>query len=88
MIKLEITTSYYKRGEFWKESKKESKTFYDLSEAIKTFKIIDPKYYINKKDLSIIETVTLIHKIDIGYKRFYKTIDPMTEDIETNYKED
>ena len=88
MIKLEINTAYYKRGEFWKESKKESTTFYDLKEAIQAFKKTDPKYYINKKDLSIIETIALIYKIDLGYKRYYKTIDPTTEDIETNYKED
>lgn len=87
-MKLETRAAYYKRGDFWKESKKDTITFYDMREALERFKAQDPKYYINKKDISIIETVTLIYKTDLGYKRYYKTIDPITEDIETNYKED
>ena len=88
MIKLEIISAYYKKNEFWRQSKKDSFTYYDINEAMKTFENIDPKYYINKKDISVIETVSLIYKIDLGYKRYYKTIDPVNESIETNYKKE
>jgi len=88
MIKLEINTAYYKKDTFWRQSKKESMTFYDINEALQIFKKLSPKYYINKKDMSAIETITLTYKIELGFKRYYKTIDPITEEIETNYKED
>lgn len=85
MIKLEKKVAYYKKDSFIGESKLLTKTFYNIEEAFTTFENINPKYYINKKDISAIETINLIYKIELGYKRYYKTIDPTSEEIETNY---
>jgi len=59
-----------------------------MREALQAFEQKTPRYYINRKDISIIETVTLSYKIDIDYKRLYKTIDPISEEIDTNYKKE
>ena len=88
MIKLETIATYYNKSNLLKQTKILTQTFYNLPDALKVFKNTMPKYYINKKDISIIETIALVYKIDLGYKRIYKTIDPITESIETNYKEE
>lgn len=88
MIKLQKTVTYYKRDSVLYDYKIFSKNYYTLPEALEAFKKIDPHYYINKKDISAIESIECIYKIELGYKRYYKTIDPITEKIESNYKED
>jgi len=88
MIKLQKTASYYKRGSFWYDCNIFSKNYYTLPEALEAFEAIEPRYYINNKDISVIESIECIYKIELGYKRYYKTIDPITEKIESNYKED
>lgn len=88
MIKLEKIATYYNKNNFLRQSKISSTQCTDLQEALELFKNTKPRYYINKKDISIIETIQVIYKIDLGYKKIYKTIDPITETIETNYKEE
>lgn len=88
MIKLETIATYYNKSNLLRQIKIASNTFYNLSDALDVFRKAIPRYYINKKDISVIETIALTYKIDLGYKRLYKTIDPLTENIETNYKED
>ncbi len=89
MIKLEKKAIYYLKGNYHHESKTESKTLYDMETAKKEFEGITPRYYINKKDFSIIEEVNLYYSSEFGIKCYYKRIDPTLEKIETNYiKED
>lgn len=88
MIKLEKIATYYSKNNFLRQSKISSTQCTDLQEALEIFKNTKPRYYINKKDISIIETIQILYKIDLGYKKIYKTIDPITESIETNYKEE
>lgn len=88
MIKLEKKAVYYLRGAYHHESKTEIKSLYDMEEAKKIFETLEPKYYLNKNDISIIEEIKLYYKTDYGIKCYYKTIDPNTETIETNYKKD
>lgn len=88
MIKLQVIATYYIKKDFLKSSIVEEKKYYTIEEAIEDFKTKDPKYYINKKDISIIESIKLIYKIELGYKVYTKTIDPITYQIESNYKED
>lgn len=88
MIKLEIKVNYYFKNKYHHESKTESKTFYDMREALREFERITPRYFINKKDVSTIEEINLYYSSEFGIKRYYKTIDPTLETIETNYKEE
>lgn len=88
MIKLEIIAGYYKKNTWNHDSSIIKKTFYEMEEAAREFEKMIPKYYINKKDISIIETITLTYNTDFGIKRYYKKIDPITETIETNYKKE
>lgn len=89
MIRLEKKAVYYLKGNYHHESRIENKTLYDMETAKKEFEKIDPKYYINKKDYSIIEEISLYYSSEFGIKCYYKRIDPSTESIESNYiKED
>ena len=85
MIKLEKNAIYYNKGNYLKTCKIESVKCYDLHEALEKFQTIKPQYYINKKDISIIEEINLYYKTDLGVKRYYKTINPIDETIDTNY---
>ena len=87
MIKLKTTATYYNKKNFLKQSIVNQSTFYNISEAIETFKTLQPRYYINYKDISIIETIDLIYNQEIGIKRYYKTIDPTTGNIDSNYSD-
>lgn len=88
MIRLEKNVNYFLKNQYHHTSKKESKVFYDMKEAEKEFKALQPGYFINKKDISIIEEIRLYYSSEFGIKNYYKTIDPITERIESNYKED
>lgn len=88
MIRLEKKAIYYLKGNYHHESKTETRTLYDMKNALELFKNMTPKYYINKKDFSIVEEITLYYNTDFGIKCYYKKIDAPTEEIETNYKED
>lgn len=89
MIKLEIKATYNLKSKYHHESTIEKKQFYDMEEATKEFESYTPKFYLNKKDFSIIEKISLYYNTDYGIKCYYKTIDPTTESIESNYiKED
>lgn len=89
MIKLEKKAIYYLKGNYHHESKTESKTLYDMGEALQEFERIKPRYFVNRKDFSIIEEISLYYSSEFGIKCYYKRIDPNTETIETNYiKED
>lgn len=89
MIKLERKATYYLKNKYHHESKTDTRTFYDMETAKKEFEHATPQYYLNKKDYSIIETISLYYTSDFGIKCYYKTIDPTTESIESNYiKED
>lgn len=89
MIKIEKKAVYYLKSNYHHESKIESVTFYDLNTAREQFEKLTPKYYINKKDYSIIEEISLYYKTEFGIKCYYKKIDPNLEKIESNYiKED
>lgn len=85
MIKLEKNAVYYNKSNYLKTCRIESIICYNMDEALQKFTAADPRYYINKKDISIIEEVNLYYKTDLGVKRYYKTIDPTDETIETNY---
>ena len=88
MIKIEKKAVYYLRQNYHHESRTETKTFYDMEEAKKVFETLEPKYYLNKSDYSVIEEIKLYYKTDYGIKCYYKTIDPTNETIETNYKKE
>ena len=88
MIKLERKAIYYLKGNYHHESKIESKTLYNMEDAKKEFENITPKYYINKKDYSIIEEISLYYSSEFGIKCYYKRIDPNLETIESNYKKE
>ena len=88
MIRLEKKAVYYLRDRYHHESRKETKTFYNMEEALEAFEKIDPQFYINKKDISIIEDVSLYYSGEFGIKCYYKRIDPTNETIESNYKRD
>lgn len=88
MIKLEKKAIYYLRGKYHHENKIESQTLYNMQEALQTFESVDPCYYINKKDFSIIEEITLYYPTDYGIRAYYKRIDPSKETIETNFIKD
>lgn len=85
MIKIEKKAIYYLKGKYHHESRAETKTFYDMETAKKEFEKITPQYYINKKDFSIVEDVSLYYSSEFGIKCYYKRIDPSTEKIESNY---
>lgn len=85
MIKLEKRSIYYLKNEYHHETTTEKRTFYDMPQALKAFEESTPRYYINKKDFSIIEEINLYYKSDFGIKCYYKRIDPTNEKIETNY---
>lgn len=86
MIKVKKESTYYLKGKYHHTSDTETRIFYNMDDAKKYFETIDPKYYINKKDISTIETISLIYFTEFGAQCFYKKIDPNTETIDTNYK--
>lgn len=88
MPKIEKKAIYYLKGNYHHESKIESRTVYTMEEAKTLFESLTPKYYINRKDFSIVEEITLYYKTEYGVKCYYKKIDPNLEEIETNYKEE
>lgn len=88
MIKLEKKAIYYLRDHYHHENTKEKRTFYTIQEAIQEFEKSTPKFYINKKDFSIIEEISLYFPCEFGIKSYYKRIDPTNETIESNYKRD
>ena len=88
MIKLEKKAVYYLRSKYHHANTKETTTFYNMQEALQTFESVDPCYYINKKDFSIIEEITLYYPTEYGIRAYYKRIDPNDEKIETNYKKE
>lgn len=85
MIKIERKATYYFKSKYHHESKLDMRTFYDMETAKKEFENLTPCYYINKKDYSIIETISLYYTSDFGIKCYYKSIDPNTLMLETNY---
>jgi len=88
MIKLEKKAIYYLKDHYHHESRKDTKTFYNMDEALKVFESLTPQFYINKKDISTIEEITLYFTSEFGIKSYYKRIDPTNETIESNYKRD
>ena len=87
MIKIEIKTIYYYKKQYHHESTKEKKTFPDVEEGIQYFKNYIPAYYINEKDFSTFEEISLYKSTEYGVKRYYKRIDPTMKTIESNYQE-
>ena len=88
MIKLERKAIYYLKGKYHHENKIESKTLFDMGEALREFERITPRYFINRKDFTTIEEISLYYSSEFGIKCYYKKIDPTLETIETNYKKD
>lgn len=85
MIKLEKKATYILKSKYHHESIIEKKQYYDIDEAMREFESYTPKFYLNKKDYSIIETISLYFSTEYGIKCYYKRIDPNTESIESNY---
>lgn len=88
MIKLERKAIYYLKGNYHHESKIESRTFFNMWEGLQEFERMTPRYFINRKDFTTIEEISLYYSSEFGIKCYYKKIDPTLETIETNYKKE
>lgn len=88
MIKLEKKVIYYLRKKYHHTSTVEKVTFYDMETAEKEFNSLIPRYFINNKDYSMIEEISLYYPTEYGIKCYYKKIDPNLETIETNYNKE
>lgn len=85
MVKLEITVSYYEKKKYLRTSRVSVQEFQELGDAILIFQELKPGYYINPRDISAIETIRVNYTSCLGMKSFYKTINPDTKKIESNY---
>lgn len=88
MLKTEVKTIYYYKKQYHHETTKEKKVFPVTEEGILYFKEYTPIDYINEKDFSIFEEISLYISTEYGIKRYYKKIDPIMKTIETNYQEE
>lgn len=88
MIKLEKTAVHYLKNTYHHTSTIEKRTFQDEKQALFIFENTTPKHYINNKDFSIVENISLYIPTENGVKSYYKTIDPITEEEKTNYKKE
>ena len=88
MLRIEIKTIYYYKKKFHHETIKEKKEFLDVSDGIDFFNNYELKYYSNEKDFSSYEEISMYQVTEYGLKRYYKKVDPVTFDIESNYKRD
>lgn len=85
MLKIEIKTIYYYKKKFHHETIKEKKAFPAIQDGLDFFNNYELKYYSNEKDFSSYEELSIYQPTEYGIKRYYKKVDPITYDVETNY---
>lgn len=87
-ITLYKKINYYNKDNFIDSDITEKKTFSELSEALNAMKNSNIVYIENKKGISVYEEFYILHQIDRNnWKRYTKTINTTTKNIEDNIPE-